>query len=84
MHIVFAILSAFAAIDFVVGTVRFFRAIRRQRAVSPSGEVIVESLRHYAGRMLRPLARPVLILAVLVLGYLAILHFGPLKPIHEW
>jgi hypothetical protein len=84
MHIVSAILIALGVLDLVFGTFRFLRAIRRQRSVDPSGFVALESPGHYIRRMLRVVAPPVLLLAVLVLGFLAIVHFGPLKPIHEW
>jgi len=84
MHIVSAIIAVLVALDILFGTVRFLRAIRRQRSLDLSGSVVLESPGHYARRMLRIIMPPVLILAVLVLGFLAILHFGPLKPIHEW
>jgi hypothetical protein len=84
MHILIALLAVLAALDFLFGTVRFLRAIRRQRTVAASGAVVLEPMGHYTRRMLRITMLPVLILAVLVLGFLAILHFGPLKPIHEW
>jgi|HubBroStandDraft_4_1064222.scaffolds.fasta_scaffold94976_5 hypothetical protein len=84
MHIVGTIVGVLVAIDLFFGTVRILRATRRQRAVDPSGASVIETAAHYSRRMLRAIMPPVLILVVLVLGFLAIVHFGPLKPIHEW
>jgi hypothetical protein len=84
MHIVSAIIAVLVVLDIFFGTIRFLRAIRRQRTADASGAVVLEPLGHYAGRLLRIIMPPVLILAVLVLGFLAIVNFGPLKPIHEW
>jgi hypothetical protein len=84
MHIVGTILAVLVAMDLFFGTVRILRATRRQRAVDRSGALVTETAGHYSRRMLRAIMAPVLILVVLVLGFLAIVHFGPLKPIHEW
>jgi hypothetical protein len=84
MHILGAIVAVLAALDLTFGVVRLCRAMRRQRAVSPSGALVLESAPLYISRILRAILPPLLILAVLVLGFLAIVHFGPLKPIHEW
>jgi hypothetical protein len=78
------ILAVVVALDCIAGLVRLGRGIRRQRIVAVSGAVAVKSLSHYAQRILRTLALPLFILAVLVLGYLAFVYFGPIKPIHEW
>jgi hypothetical protein len=84
MHIVGTILAVLVAMDLWFGTVRILRATRRQRAVDRSRAVVIETAAHYSRRILRAIMPPVLILVVLVLGFLAIVHFGPLKPIHEW
>lgn len=84
IHIVGATIAMLAALDIGLGTASIARALRRRRIVDPAGGGELETSRAYVARLVRAVAPHALILALLVLGFLALLHFGPLKPIHEW
>jgi ABC-type molybdate transport system permease subunit len=46
-------------------------------------DIRIEPTARYLQRVFRTSAPALLVLRVLVLGFLALVHFGPLKPIHE-
>jgi len=84
MHILGIALAVFVALDALYTMVRLLRAARRQQTTGSSDAVIIEAGPEYALRMVRAALPGILILLTLVLAYLAVVHFGPLKPIHEW
>ena len=84
VQILTVVLAVLAAVDLVVGTFKFARSMRRQKVADAFGALSTESPPAYFRRLWRGVAPYLLLLAVLVLGFLAILRFGPLKPIHEW
>jgi hypothetical protein len=84
LHILVLVLAPFAILDIVFGVVRLVRALRRRTSIDGLGAASVESIPAYLARLLRAVTLPSLILLVLVLCFWAIVHFGPLKPVHEW
>jgi hypothetical protein len=84
LHILAIVLAPLVLLDLVFGAVRLARVIRRRGSVDARGVASVESVPTYLGRLAHAAAPPALILGILVLCFWAIVHFGPLKPIHEW
>jgi hypothetical protein len=60
------------------------RTFRRRRTFSPSGSTSVEVMSDYWRRIARSVGPHLLVWVVLIGGFWAIVHFGPLRPIHEW
>jgi hypothetical protein len=60
------------------------RTYRRRGVAGPSGADSMESMSTFWRRIARVLGPHILAWAALVGGFWAIIHFGPLRPIHEW
>lgn len=84
MHVLSVLVSIVLAIDFAFATIRVVRAARRRRIADASGKTATEPWGIYIFRLIRGVAAPVGVLLLLVVGFWAIVHFGPLRPIHEW
>jgi hypothetical protein len=84
LHILAIVLAPLVLLDLAFGAVRLARALRRRSSVDALGAASFESVPAYLGRLVHAAAPPALILGMLVLCLWAIVHFGPLKPIHEW
>jgi hypothetical protein len=74
-------------VDVAVGLVKLLRAFKRRRHVDASGALVSESLPIYRARLYQAVRMPLIVfvlLAIPVAGFLLILYFGPLRPVHEW
>jgi hypothetical protein len=81
MAIVSLIFTAFLVTDVLFTTIRFFR---RRRLTNADGTTTVETKRARRGRVLGKIGLHLLAWTLLVGIFLAILYFGPLRPVHEW
>lgn len=80
-HILSAVVALFLAFDMLFTLTRTFR---RRSVADSSGVSSVESASVYRRRLARSIGPHLLAWAVLVGGFWAIVHFGPLRPVHEW
>jgi hypothetical protein len=78
---VLAVLTVLNLLDLVL---TFRRTILRRTISSSTGRDSVEPSGVYFKRIGRTFGRPILLLATLAFLFWAIVHFGPLKPVHEW
>ena len=60
------------------------RALRRGAVFDATGATSVESASSYFQRLWRVAGFHALVVLILVGGFVAIVRFGPLRPIHEW
>jgi hypothetical protein len=60
------------------------RTFRRRTVAGLSGAASVETTSTYWRRIARSLGPHILVWAALIGGFWAIVHFGPLRPVHEW
>ena len=81
MAIVSLIFTAFVVTDVFLTTIRFFR---RRRITNAGGTTTFETKRARGRRVLGKIALHALAWAILVGIFLAIVYFGPLRPVHEW
>lgn len=60
------------------------RALRRRVAFDATGTASVESASSYFKRLWRVAGTHALVVLLLIGAFLAIVRFGPLRPVHEW
>jgi hypothetical protein len=84
VHILAAIIAVLVIVDTAVGLVRLVRALGRQRIPDNSGALMLEAPGAYLLRLFRSVLPTLVILLILAAVLMAIVYFGPIKPIHEW
>jgi len=84
VHILAIVLVILVLLDLAVGALHLARAARRRRSIDAFGVASFESIPTYLQRLMHAAAPSVLVLVALAACLWAIVHFGPLKPIHEW
>jgi hypothetical protein len=74
-------------VTFLIALDVFFtviRTFRRRRIGDPSGIASLETRSQYWRRVALSIAPHVVVCGILIGGFWAIVHFGPLRPVHEW
>jgi len=79
-----AALSVLCALDVAYSIPRLVRSLRRRRDSGEANSGSIESMPSYLGRLCRAAAPRLFVYGTLALTFWAIVHFGPLKPVHEW
>jgi hypothetical protein len=77
----FGVALVLGAVDLVFAVIRLFAP----RAIADdAGAIAPETSRARARRIARTLGPHIAGWGLVVAGFWAIIHFGPLKPVHEW
>ena len=77
----FGIALVLGLIDLVVALTRTFR---KRLVVNAAGVLVEEAPMSRARRIAWALGPHILGWGIVIGGFWAIVHFGPLKPVHEW